>query len=66
MLNKHMNGVTYRNLSPGWGVRGSEKLCEVQCGFQLSLLHIFYEDTKEKGWLYLISVGRSERMGFPS
>lgn len=64
LLYKPMHGVTYRNLSPGWG--WGEKLCEVQCGLQLSMLHIFYEDTKEEGWLYPISAGHSEKMGFPS
>lgn len=65
LLYKPMHGATYRNLSPGWR-RGAERLCEVQCRLQLSLFHIFYEDTKEEGWLYLILAGRSEKMGFPS
>lgn len=60
-----MHGVTCRDLSPGWR-RVAETLCEVQCGLQLSLLHIFYEDTEEKGWLYPIIAGCSEKMGFPS
>lgn len=54
-----------QNLSPGWR-RRAQKLCEVQRGLQLSLLHIFYEDTKEKGWLYPISAGCSEKTGLPS
>lgn len=60
-----MHSATYRNLSPGWR-RRAQKLCEVQRGLRLSLLHIFYEDTKEKGWLYLISAGCSEKTGLPS
>lgn len=63
-LCKPMHSATYRNLSPGWR-RRAQKLCEIQCGLQLSLLHIFYEDTKEKGWLYPISAGCSEKTGLP-
>lgn len=35
-----MYSVIYRNMSPGWK-RGPGKLCEVQPGLYLQLLHIF-------------------------